>query len=103
MRSSAYNNYVMKNTTKKQSKPVKKPSTKKPASKPATKNMLFAEHARPKMITVNFVRKGSKYLVENGVYLHEINQYAAGWERLDARELRNELVAAARTGDMVAR
>lgn len=100
MKSSVYNNYVMKNTAKKQ---TKKPSTKKPASKPSTKNSLFAKHARPKMITVNFVRKGNKYLVENGVYLHEVNQYAAGWERLDARELRNELVTAARTGSMIVR
>jgi hypothetical protein len=75
-------------------------------SKKQTKNnstRLFSKNARPKMITVNFVRKGNKYLVENGVYLHEVNQYAAGWERLDARSLHQELVRAAQTGTMVVR
>ena len=66
-------------------------------------NRLFSKNARPKMITVNFVRKGNKYLVENGAYLHEVNQYVAGWERLDARNLHQELVQAARTGTMVVR
>lgn len=59
-------------------------------------NVLFKKNARPKQVLVMLERsKGGKYHVIGAEYLNEINQYAAQWRRLDARDVASELRRAA--------
>ena len=61
------------------------------------KSTIFKKHARPKTMQVLMERSTSgKYHVIGVDYLHEVNQYAANWRPVDARNFTSELRKAAK-------